>query len=195
MRRNALRRLLVSATLAPASLIAIAACSVGYTVLRWFLGAGRPRCFAARPVLPVPADVGRKNLWSWSAGYEKGVVCRARARDCRFLGTRAAARFDAEKIHAGIAVGMRQMAERGWQADLCLVQPDETASVALARRLATATYDCVVIGGGIRIPPKSLLLFEILINAVHKSAPSASIAFNTRPEDTADAAARWLKAE
>ena len=75
------------------------------------------------------------------------------------------------------------------------VRPDETAGVALDRQLASATYDCVVIGGGIRIPPKSLLLFEILINAVHKSAPSASIAFNTRPEDTADSAARWLKVE
>jgi hypothetical protein len=102
--------------------------------------------------------------------------------------------FDAEKIHAGIAVGMRQMAEHGWQADLCLVRP-ETAGVALDRQLAAATYDCVVIGGGIRIPPKSLLLFEVLINAVHKSAPGASIAFNTRPQDTADAAARWLKVE
>jgi hypothetical protein len=38
-----------------------------------------------------------------------------------------------------------------------------------------------------------LLLFEQIVNAVHKSNPSASIAFNTRPEDTADAAARWLK--
>ena len=38
-----------------------------------------------------------------------------------------------------------------------------------------------------------LLLFEMLINAVHKAAPWASIAFNTRPEDTADAAARWVK--
>jgi hypothetical protein len=28
---------------------------------------------------------------------------------------------------------------------------------------------------------------------VHKSAPTASIAFNTSPEDTADAAARWLE--
>jgi hypothetical protein len=103
--------------------------------------------------------------------------------------------FDAEKIHAGIAVGMQQMAERGWQADLCLVRPDATAGVALDRQLASAIYDCVVIGGGIRIPPKSLLLFEVLINAVHKSAPGASIAFNTRPQDTADAAARWLKVE
>jgi hypothetical protein len=52
-----------------------------------------------------------------------------------------------------------------------------------------------VIGGGIRLPPKSLLLFEMLINAVHRVAPSASIAFNTRPEDTVDAAARWMKVD
>ena len=103
--------------------------------------------------------------------------------------------FDAEKIRGGIAAGMHQMSERGWQADLCLVRPDKSASIALERNLAAAIYDCVVIGGGIRIPPKSLLLFEALINVVHKSAPSAFIAFNTRPEDTGAAATRWLKAE
>ena len=103
--------------------------------------------------------------------------------------------FNAEKIHAGIAVGMRQMTERGWQADLCLIRPDGTAAAAVERQLATKSYDGVVIGGGVRIPPKNLLLFETLINAVHKAAPSAAIAFNTRPEDTADAAARWLKAD
>jgi len=32
-----------------------------------------------------------------------------------------------------------------------------------------------------------------LVNAVRKAAPSASIAFNTHPEDSAEAAARWLK--
>ena len=55
-------------------------------------------------------------------------------------------------------------------------------------------YDCVVIGGGLRIPPKSLALFEMVVNAVHKAAPAATIAFNTRPEDTAEAAARQLDA-
>jgi hypothetical protein len=103
--------------------------------------------------------------------------------------------LDATKIHAGIALGMQLMAARGWRADLRLVRPDETAAVAVERQLATATYDCVVIGGGIRIPPKNLSLFEILVNTVHKAAPNASIAFNTIPEDTADAVARWLKAE
>jgi hypothetical protein len=38
--------------------------------------------------------------------------------------------FNAEKIHAGVAVAMRQMTERGWQADLCLVRPDDTAAPA-----------------------------------------------------------------
>jgi len=103
--------------------------------------------------------------------------------------------LDAAKIHAGIAVGMQQMADRGWHADLCLVRPDQSATAMLESQLSAAAYDCVVIGGGIRIPPKSLLLFEQLLNAVHKAAPAASIAFNTAPPDTADAAARWLKAD
>jgi hypothetical protein len=55
------------------------------------------------------------------------------------------------------------------------------------------SYDGVVIGGGVRIPPKNLMLFEALINVVHKAAPGVSIAFNTRPEDTADALMRVFK--
>jgi hypothetical protein len=103
--------------------------------------------------------------------------------------------FNAEKIHAGIAIAMAKMAERGWQADLCLIPPDATAGPLLEAQLARAHYDCVVIGAGIRLPPKSLPLFETAVNAVHKAAPNAVIAFNTRPEDTAEAAARWLKAD
>ena len=100
--------------------------------------------------------------------------------------------FDAAKIHSGIAIGMQQMADRGWAADLCLVPPDASAAETVQQRLAATAYDAVVIGGGIRIPPKSLPLFEQLVNAVHHAAPGAAIAFNTTPQDTADAAARWL---
>jgi hypothetical protein len=46
----------------------------------------------------------------------------------------------------------------------------------------------------VRLPPRGLALFEAVINAVHKAAPGAAIAFNTRPEDSADAAARSLVA-
>jgi hypothetical protein len=103
--------------------------------------------------------------------------------------------FNAEKVHAGIAIAMAKMAERGWQADLCLIPPDASAGPLLEAQLASANYDCVVIGAGIRLPPKSLPLFETAVNAVQKAAPNAMIAFNTRPEDTAEAAGRWLKAD
>ena len=73
--------------------------------------------------------------------------------------------------------------ERGWEADLCLIRPDETAGPTVARQLASKNYDCVVIGAGIRLLPRGLVLFEVVINAVHKSAPGAAIAFNTVPQD------------
>jgi hypothetical protein len=98
----------------------------------------------------------------------------------------------AEKIHAGIAVAMKQFAENGWEADLAFIRPDETARPTLERQLASKSYDCVVIGAGVRLPPKGLALFEAVVNAVHKAAPGAAIAFNTVPQDSADAAARWL---
>ena len=103
--------------------------------------------------------------------------------------------FNAEKIQAGIDLAAAQIAERGWTGDLCMIAPDDAGIAQLKKQLSDATYDCVVIGGGMRLPPKSLGLFEKVLNAVHKSAPGAAIAFNTRPEDTAEAAARWLKPE
>jgi hypothetical protein len=102
--------------------------------------------------------------------------------------------FDAAKINAGIAVAVAKIEERGWQGETCMIVPDETAEAVLEKQLLSANYDCVVIGGGLRIPPKSLALFERVVNVIHKAAPRAVIAFNTRPEDTAEAAARQLKA-
>jgi hypothetical protein len=100
--------------------------------------------------------------------------------------------FDAEKINAGIAVAVAKIGERGWLGDTCMITPDNAGRAMLEKTLSGTAYDCVVIGGGLRIPPKSLALFEMVINAVHKAAPAAAIAFNTRPEDTAEAAARQL---
>jgi hypothetical protein len=88
---------------------------------------------------------------------------------------------------------MAKMAERGLHADLCLIPPGEEGSRLVQKQLAAASYDCVVIGAGIRLPPKSLLLFEAVVNAVLKAAPGSTIAFNTRPEDSAEAVARWLQ--
>jgi hypothetical protein len=100
--------------------------------------------------------------------------------------------MSAEKVHAGIAAAMKQFTERGWEADVCLIRPDETAGPTVTRQLGSARYDCVVIGAGVRLPPRGLALFEAVVNTVHKAAPGTAIAFNTRPDDSADAAARGL---
>lgn len=100
--------------------------------------------------------------------------------------------FDADKINAGIAIAVEKIRERGWQGDTCMITPDAAGSAMLETALRGAVFDCVVIGGGLRLPPKSLALFETVVNLVHRAAPDAAIAFNTRPEDTAEAAARQL---
>ena len=98
----------------------------------------------------------------------------------------------AEKIYAGVEVALEKMTDRGWEADCCYVNPNQTAGPTVARQLAVKTYDCVVIGAGVRLPPKALTHFEAIVNAIHRAAPAAAIAFNSRPEDSADAAGRWL---
>jgi hypothetical protein len=98
----------------------------------------------------------------------------------------------AEKIHAGIKLALADFAGRGWHAEVCFINPDETAVPTVERCLANDVYDCVVIGAGVRLPPSRLVVFEAVVNAVHRAAPQAAIAFNTRPEDSAAAAARWI---
>ncbi len=100
--------------------------------------------------------------------------------------------LDAEKVRAGLALAAETLAARGWRMDLCLLPVDDGAG-ALAVQLAGAEYACVVIGTGLRLPAMNLLLFERIINIIRTAAPRASIAFNTGPAQTAEAAARWIK--
>jgi hypothetical protein len=98
----------------------------------------------------------------------------------------------AEKIHAGVKLALADFAGRNWHAETCFIRPDETAIPTIERFLAGDLYDCVVIGAGVRLPSNGLVLFEAVVNAVHRMAPRAAIAFNTRPEDSGEAAARWI---
>jgi hypothetical protein len=102
--------------------------------------------------------------------------------------------MNADKVRAGIAVAVKQFADRGWESDVGYIRPDETAGPTVERQLRSSNYDCVVVGGGVRLPPRNLALFEVVVNAVRMAAPGAAIAFNTRPDDSADAAARWVAA-
>jgi hypothetical protein len=57
--------------------------------------------------------------------------------------------MSAEKIHAGVKLAIADIAARGWQAEICFINPDETAVPAVERRLAGGRYDCVVVGAAV----------------------------------------------
>ena len=97
----------------------------------------------------------------------------------------------AGKVRAGLEADQAKLAALGYEAELCLTDLGETAVDVVARKLSERPFDCVVIGAGIRTLPAYVLLFEQLINVVHRAAPDARICFNTRPSDTAEAVQRW----
>ncbi|MBR0691996.1 hypothetical protein [Bradyrhizobium lablabi] len=81
----------------------------------------------------------------------------------------------------------------GFDVESCLIDLGETAEAVTAAALSSKQYDCVVIGAGLREPPERLLLFEKILNLVHRLAPGACICFNSNPADTAAAVQRWIK--
>ena len=98
----------------------------------------------------------------------------------------------AEKLEAGLRAGEKQLIEAGYDATMCYLDDRETAVATVEQMLAGATYDCVLIGAGVRIDPEEFLLFEKLINVAHQHAPAAKICFNTGPTDLAEAVGRWV---
>jgi hypothetical protein len=97
-----------------------------------------------------------------------------------------------ELIQSYIDAQVDQLRALGYQVTSCLVDRGKTAEQKLRSVLECASYDCVVMGAGIRKPESELLLFEKMINLVHELAPNARICFNTSPGDTVQAVERWM---
>ncbi len=104
---------------------------------------------------------------------------------------RYADQWDPTPIMEAIERGDRRFDEYGIAHHTALVHPDEHAERTIVELLDSEPWACVVIGGGVR--GEGLVeYFELLINRVRQHAPQAAIAFNSSPEDCADAARRWL---
>ena len=101
--------------------------------------------------------------------------------------------WDPDPVQAAIARGRARFVDRGIEADWCLVALDEDPEGTIVEALTRDDYACVVIGGGIRTYEPLLEFFEKVVNLVRQHAPGAAIAFNSSPEDCADAAQRWLR--
>lgn len=102
--------------------------------------------------------------------------------------------YDPEPVLAAIDRGQQRFRDLGISCRLGLVPLDDDAEERIAELLRREPYECVVIGGGIRKAEELVGLFEVVVNLVRRCAPQAAIAFNTGPDDSADAAARWLAA-
>lgn len=97
-------------------------------------------------------------------------------------------------VQAAIAKSERSFRDAGYDIRMCLIAPDTDLESDLVPHLQAENWNVVVIGGGIRKPPELLELFEQVVNAIHRHAPHAAIAFNTNPTDTLEAAKRWVSA-
>jgi hypothetical protein len=98
-----------------------------------------------------------------------------------------------EKIEAGMKMEQEKLLALGFETQFFLLGLNETDVSGLIRHLKQAKYDGIVIGAGVRVPQKTFVLFEKIINAVHEYAPGSRIVFNTLPTTTAEAIQRWLQ--
>jgi hypothetical protein len=101
--------------------------------------------------------------------------------------------FSAEIVAAYVKQQIDRVRELGFEVVDCLVTPDDAGRIEVETALRSQQFDCVMIGAGLREPPDLLLLFEKVVNAVHRLAPTASICFNSSPADSAEAIRRWLE--
>ena len=95
-------------------------------------------------------------------------------------------------VAEGIKKDVQLMRDRGWEAEHLPIRADESLRRDVLDRLASKSYDCIVIGAGVRMTIKHVAEFEQVINAVRQGAPRTPIAFNASPDSSGEAAARWL---
>ena len=99
----------------------------------------------------------------------------------------------AAKVHAAVEDDKAKLEALGYSVKSLYVDDGRTAERALTTELMGAEYDCIMVGAGLRIVPPYFLLFEKLINVIHRHVPaSTKVCFNTNPSDTADAVLRWV---
>ena len=97
-----------------------------------------------------------------------------------------------ELVRFHIDAQLQRLRDLGYDVTSCLIDLGETAEAVVTGALRDESFDCVVIGAGLREPKERLLLFEKVLNLVHALAPDAAFCFNSTPADTAEAVQRWI---
>lgn len=87
---------------------------------------------------------------------------------------------------------LERLRAAGFEVVSCLIDLGDTAQALITRALQTQDFDCILIGAGLRLPGERLVLFEKILNLVHRLAPRAAICLNTTPADSLEAVQRWI---
>ena len=112
--------------------------------------------------------------------------------DPGFVDFTALPQFTPEMFRSYIDAQIEKVRSMGYDITSCLIDLGDTAEAVTSEALKSRDFDCVLIGAGLRQPPERLLLFEKVINLIHRLAPNAAICFNTTPADTTEAVQRWV---
>lgn len=95
-------------------------------------------------------------------------------------------------VAEGITRDAQSMRDRGWEAVHLPIRLDGSLRRDISDCLARDSFDCIVIGAGVRMTTKHVAELEQVIDAVRQGAPQTPIAFNSSPDSSGEAAARWL---
>jgi hypothetical protein len=112
--------------------------------------------------------------------------------DPAFVDFSALPQFTPEMFRHYIESQLARLGDAGYDVVSCLIDRGDTAEAVIVAALTSNSFDAVLIGAGLRQPGDMLLLFEKVINLVHRLAPRASICFNSTPADSLEAVQRWL---
>ena len=109
-----------------------------------------------------------------------------------FVDFTAMPQFTPAMFQGYIDAQLERLRAAGFDVVSCLIDLGDTAEVITSRALQAENFDCVLIGAGLRLPGERLVLFEKILNLVHRLAPRAAICFNTTPADSQEAVQRWI---
>jgi hypothetical protein len=89
----------------------------------------------------------------------------------------------AAKLRAAVDAESARLETLGYSVKSLYVDDGKTAEAVLTDALTNSTYDCIMIGAGLRVVPPYFLLFEV-INVVHQLAQLRRSYVSTRTPQT-----------
>jgi trans-aconitate methyltransferase len=100
--------------------------------------------------------------------------------------------MSAATVMNGVNSSKERLEAAGHGVTILLTKDAETVEAQVSRELEGSTYDVIVVGAGLRTLAPFAEQFERLMNVLHREAPDAKLAFNSRPDNSDQAALRWI---